>query len=98
MTTEPTTQPEPEPEPAQRVQPRIIVTFAGLGAAACSIEADDEIEPAQVFAAAWIIDSWAHEVRFAQAAEIAARERARTTQLVVPATAPNRQQRRHGLA
>lgn len=82
---------EPQDPPAIDDAPFIIVRFKGKGTADCTIVASDEIEPAQVYTAAYLVDLWAHEVR--QSLIDAARAR---PHLVVPAPGPNREQRRHG--
>lgn len=48
-----------EPEP----KPTITITFAGKSLADLRIEASDDVEPAQVYAAAFLFDLWAREVR-----------------------------------
>lgn len=83
-------QPAPETTPAR---PQIMLTFAGPGMADFAIAATPDIEPAQVYAAAFVIDAWAREIRagveLERARTLAARE---TGGLYVP----NREQRRHG--
>lgn len=74
----------------------ITITFTGPGAAACSIEAADGVEPAQVYAAAFLFDVWAREVRMQTIAAMAQRAAAAgPPRILVPTVSPNRQARRH---
>jgi hypothetical protein len=53
----------PDPEPAEHdEQVRIVITFAGPGLADHRIDAHG-CDLAQVAAAAWVLDAWAHELR-----------------------------------
>ena len=72
-------------------RPTITITFAGPGLADFTIEASDEVQPAQVYGAAFMFDQWAHEIRIQILAGAARAAEARGG-IVVPV---NRQMRRH---
>jgi hypothetical protein len=53
--------------PAPEAQlPRIVITFAGPGVADMAISPDGTVSVSQVFAAAWLLDAFAHELRAKQ--------------------------------
>ncbi len=82
---------EPEPEaPAPR--PTITVVFDGIGAAGCTIEASEDVQPSQIYGLAYLIDLWAREIRMSMIAQAARAAEARQSGLVVPM---NREMRRH---
>lgn len=71
---------EPEgeaPVDANDPAPRIIVEFAGPGMADLNIRAEGPVEPAQIYAAAWLFDRWAHELRDGMIAQAVAKAQQR---------------------
>lgn len=59
------------PEPAAAEPPTITIRFEGPGAAAMAIVPGPGVTVAQLYAAAWLLDTYAHEVRGGEIARAA---------------------------
>lgn len=68
-------------------RPYVLIEFMGPDSATSRIEATASVQ--QVYAAAWLLNQWATELRMAQLGAIA---EAQAGRIIVPG---NRQQRRH---
>ena len=78
-------------EPEAISYPTITIRFAGVGLADFTIEASPDVQPAQVYGAAFMFDQWAQEVRIQMLAGAARAAEARGG-IVLPM---NRAARRH---
>lgn len=58
-------QPEVAPEPAPAPVSRIVITFPAPGSADATIRLE-HVSPGQTMAAAWLLDTFAHELRDSQ--------------------------------
>lgn len=50
-------------KPPEAPPSRIVITFAGQDRASMDIRPEGPITVAQIYGAAWLLDTWAHETR-----------------------------------
>lgn len=52
-----------QPQAEAPTPPRIVITFAGPDRASCSITPEGQLTVAQIYGAAWLLETWAQETR-----------------------------------